>query len=331
MKCLEKDRARRYETANGLALDIQRYLSNEPVTARPPSAAYRFHKTIRRNRLAVTAAALGLFVLISGVGAVIFVQHRANQNYRHRLYLSDVSRAGKAWQEGHSAEMIGLLDRCPADLRHWEWQFLHQQTLRWGQTFFQGLTNVAAAVLSSDERLAAVAVGDVVQIRDFRTGRWLRDIPFKFEWFCRLAVSPRNQHLAALNRGAENITIWNMVTGERMVTIGVRGWIDALDWSVNGLRLATGGRDGKVRIWDANTGQEQQNFAFPATVMAVAFSPNGKMLAVGGATNTVQLLELHRRHQAYVFCPRQSGGPAKVQSRWYQAGGLRPLRSRRTR
>src|SRR6202161_2466998 len=44
MKCLEKDRSRRYDTANGLAHDLQRYLDNEPVTARPPSAAYKFQK-----------------------------------------------------------------------------------------------------------------------------------------------------------------------------------------------------------------------------------------------------------------------------------------------
>jgi eukaryotic-like serine/threonine-protein kinase len=45
MKCLEKDRTRRYETANGLAADLKRHLNNEPVTARPPSAAYDFKKT----------------------------------------------------------------------------------------------------------------------------------------------------------------------------------------------------------------------------------------------------------------------------------------------
>jgi hypothetical protein len=44
MKCLEKDRQRRYETANGLAADLKRHLSNEPVVARPPSTAYRFQK-----------------------------------------------------------------------------------------------------------------------------------------------------------------------------------------------------------------------------------------------------------------------------------------------
>src|SRR5712671_5781006 len=51
MKALEKDRTRRYETANGLALDVKRFLENEPVSARPPSRLYKFQKLVRRNRL----------------------------------------------------------------------------------------------------------------------------------------------------------------------------------------------------------------------------------------------------------------------------------------
>src|SRR5262249_35864771 len=53
MKCLEKDRNRRYETANGLAQDIERYLHDEPVQAYPPSALYRLRKFVRRNKGAV--------------------------------------------------------------------------------------------------------------------------------------------------------------------------------------------------------------------------------------------------------------------------------------
>src|SRR5262249_37706537 len=48
MKCLDKDRERRYETANGLAMDVQRYLADEPVVACPPSAGYRLRKFARR-------------------------------------------------------------------------------------------------------------------------------------------------------------------------------------------------------------------------------------------------------------------------------------------
>src|ERR1039457_2624945 len=65
MKALEKDRARRYETANGLAMDIKRHLTNEPIVARPPSALYRFQKSVQRNKLAfVSAAAIALALLI---------------------------------------------------------------------------------------------------------------------------------------------------------------------------------------------------------------------------------------------------------------------------
>ncbi|MBI4660658.1 MAG: protein kinase [Verrucomicrobia bacterium] len=67
MKCLEKDRARRYETANGLAMDIQRHLSNETVVARPPSTSYRLQKTFRRNKLAFAAAAAVVTALALGL------------------------------------------------------------------------------------------------------------------------------------------------------------------------------------------------------------------------------------------------------------------------
>jgi len=69
MKALEKDRTRRYETANALALDIERYLTNQPVRARPPSAPYRVRKFVRRHTLGVTAAALVFLALLVGIAA----------------------------------------------------------------------------------------------------------------------------------------------------------------------------------------------------------------------------------------------------------------------
>jgi tetratricopeptide (TPR) repeat protein len=66
MKALEKDRTRRYETANGFARDIQRYLADEVVEARSPSAGYRLRKAIRRNKVALTAGVLVGFALLGG-------------------------------------------------------------------------------------------------------------------------------------------------------------------------------------------------------------------------------------------------------------------------
>jgi len=68
MKTLEKDRNRRYETANGLALDIQRYLEGEPVLARPPSQLYRLQKLVRRNKIVFAAGGAVALALMIGLG-----------------------------------------------------------------------------------------------------------------------------------------------------------------------------------------------------------------------------------------------------------------------
>src|SRR5262249_51164848 len=67
MKALEKDRNRRYETANGFAMDVQRFLADEPVLACPPSAAYRLKKFVRRTRGRVLSVAVGWRRRVGGV------------------------------------------------------------------------------------------------------------------------------------------------------------------------------------------------------------------------------------------------------------------------
>ncbi len=69
MKALEKDRQRRYETANGLAMDVRRYLSGEAVMAAPPSTSYRFKKFVKRNRVMVSAGSAVAAALLLGVAA----------------------------------------------------------------------------------------------------------------------------------------------------------------------------------------------------------------------------------------------------------------------
>ncbi len=67
MKAIDPDRSRRYETANGLAMDIERHLRHEPVIARPPSKSYRLSRFVRRNRGAVVAGTLVVMALVAGI------------------------------------------------------------------------------------------------------------------------------------------------------------------------------------------------------------------------------------------------------------------------
>ncbi len=79
MKALEKNRTRRYETANGFAADVQRYLSGEPVQAVPPSMAYRLGKFVSKNRLLVRAVAIVFLVLVLGITGTTFGLVRAEK------------------------------------------------------------------------------------------------------------------------------------------------------------------------------------------------------------------------------------------------------------
>src|ERR1043166_71213 len=95
MKCLEKDRTRRYETANGVEADIQRHLVNEPVVARPPSTPYKIQKAWQRNKVAFTAGAAVALALVVGTSVSLWQALRATRAESlasRRLVDSEVAR-----------------------------------------------------------------------------------------------------------------------------------------------------------------------------------------------------------------------------------------------
>lgn len=85
IRALEKDRSRRYETANGLAMDVQRFLDNEPVMARPPSRFYRLQKLVRRNKAACLAGAAIFLALVIGLGLSTWFWHQERQARQRAL------------------------------------------------------------------------------------------------------------------------------------------------------------------------------------------------------------------------------------------------------
>jgi serine/threonine protein kinase len=119
MKALEKDRNRRYETANGFAMDIQRYLADEPVLACPPSTWYRFGKFARRNKRALaTAAMVGVMLLGAGVGWLWLRQDRADRAAARARREAEIERdATLALQEATLLEKQGKYLQALAAIR----------------------------------------------------------------------------------------------------------------------------------------------------------------------------------------------------------------------
>ncbi len=101
MKTLEKDRARRYETANGLASDLRRHLANEPVVARPPSRLYEFQKTVRRHKVGFAATTAIITVLAAGALVSTWQALRAE-----RARAKAVTERGRADEQGAIAQAV---------------------------------------------------------------------------------------------------------------------------------------------------------------------------------------------------------------------------------
>jgi eukaryotic-like serine/threonine-protein kinase len=121
MKALEKDRQRRYETANGLAMDLQRHLDNEPVVARPPSRWYRLRKLVRRNKAVFAGGAAVAAALIVGLGTStwMFIREREARQEQARLReeaerREKMTQAAMLVNQGRLAEADDLARRVSA-------------------------------------------------------------------------------------------------------------------------------------------------------------------------------------------------------------------------
>jgi WD40 repeat protein len=150
-KALEKDRARRYASAADLAADLRRWLANEPILARPPSALYHLRKFARRHRALVGGVlATGVALVLGLVGTILFAVAEAQQrgqaeqnaleaeqnaqaaNYEKQealfqAYRASVSAASAALENHDVADAARHLESAPKALRGWEWQHLHSR------------------------------------------------------------------------------------------------------------------------------------------------------------------------------------------------------------
>jgi tetratricopeptide (TPR) repeat protein len=170
MKCLEKDRNRRYETAIGLARDIEHYLADEPVEARPPSLSYRARKFVRRNRGGVIAAATVIAAVLVGTAAAAWQAVRATQAEKDAILERDEKeqalsaekkarvRTREALDEMSSRVMEDWLSRQPFELPE-QRQFLERTAKFYEEFAAETGANESERALIADAnlRLAAVA------------------------------------------------------------------------------------------------------------------------------------------------------------------------------
>jgi WD40 repeat protein/serine/threonine protein kinase len=150
LKALEKDRDRRYSSVLVLREDVEHYLKNEPITARPPSNAYLISKFVQRNKWqTIAGVAITLTLLSIGVGSLVLQSyHRATiqrQKAEATAYGAQISAAHVAIQSADIGAARTILSRLDEGHRGWEWRFLYGQLDQSVKTLFD-----ARAVLNNE-------------------------------------------------------------------------------------------------------------------------------------------------------------------------------------
>jgi WD40 repeat protein/serine/threonine protein kinase len=254
MKALEKDRSRRYETANAFAMDVRRYLADEPVQACPPSAGYRLRKFVRRNKaVPATAAAVGLAVLLAVATSYVLIA-RALDRVRREANLHRITLAHRELSADNLGRALKLLAECPEDLRDWEWHYL-MRLCRVEPLIIRDKTEVNGVVFSPDGERVASAGGDgTVKIWNSGTGAGVQTFPAHAAAVVSVAFHPEGRHLAS--RGADlKVKVWDLTaTGqavwtERCDAVRKFGTAYTIAFSPDG-RLLAAGTDEEVRVWD---------------------------------------------------------------------------------
>jgi eukaryotic-like serine/threonine-protein kinase len=320
MKCLEKDRTRRYETASGLAADLQRHLANEPVVARPPSAAYKIQKAWLRNKLAFSAAAAIALVLLVGTTVSSWQAVRATralrdaeqsqaaereqkrlaqdkqqeaEQQRQRAELSEANTADLLYaanlnlvqanfEQSNIPQARRLLEqtRNHAD-RGFEWHYWQHQLHRETRLLRGHAGAVQRVAFSPDGRhLLTGGEDEVILLRELATGKE----QLRLEGVSFEQFSPAGERLLGWSR-PEGLQIFNVATGGKQFTLGrCIGGI----FSPDGTTVAAV-RGERVVLFDSTTGSELRSFpAFSPfarfLIRPLSFSPDGRSILVADAS-----------------------------------------------
>lgn len=299
MKCLEKRRSHRYETASGLARDLERYLADEPVLACPPSTGYRLRKFARRNRVALAMIGVvlsGLLLAIVGLSASTLLiwkskgeLERALANEQRSSYWQRIALADRELASNNLLACETLLERCPREYRGWEWHYLRRASGKSPPPLRHDHALYRLAVSPNGKFAVCPDSGGFITVWDVATATRLQRFRAYEMFVDRIAFHPDGSYFVTSNydpseRVKCEIKVWNAQTFELVTSwTGPTSGLGSMAFGPDGLLacgFVTEGQDGMTELREPLSGEvvKQLGKAKLGT-MGLAYSQDGRLLA----------------------------------------------------
>jgi eukaryotic-like serine/threonine-protein kinase len=294
LKCLEKDTRRRYGTARALAEDLNRFLSGEPIVARPVGPAERAVKWVRRRPVIAALSASMVVMGLLGLSGIIWQWREARNEAEfanRRLYDVKMNVVQRAWEDWNPTLFLGNLDeqrpenQKGVDRRGFEWYYWRRKLASGHQTF-KGDTGLLGVAFSPDgSRIASASSDFMVKVWDVATGQKTLTLCGHIGTVTGVGFSPDGSQIASASSD-KTVRIWDTATGRETLKIeGIPHPADGVAFSPDGSRFASG-VDQTVKVWETATGRETLTLkGHTGLAESVTFSADGSRIAF--ASNAV--------------------------------------------
>jgi WD40 repeat protein/serine/threonine protein kinase len=307
MRAIEKDRTRRYQSASEFAADIERYLSDEPIQASPPSTAYRLLKFVRRHRVPVAAAA-AIALTIVVLGSVAFWQGRIAQERGAQARANGILASAAATDDSFLKALLVLelanSPQLPGRLTVAREAADHPLPTAVLQAHNATIRTVAFA--PDGEHFATAASDGLVKIwqsNDLSEPVVLRGHMASVE---RVAFAPDGTRIVS---GSDDSTarVWRTDgVGEPLILRGHRAAVRGVAVSPDGTLVATASGDSTARIWASDGTGESVILEHGDAVTDVEFSPDGTRVATACYDGAARIWQSDGRSEPIVLRGHES-------------------------